>query len=113
MFLDTDQNPRTGCARGTFGAEYALVAYSLGSGERFLLGRCARGRWRFGRARALAGSFAAAALTFTLRRGVLPARSGFSFRIGSSGAGAARPAYDFAPDAGEASWRYALAAPAS
>src|SRR5436309_832928 len=43
VLVDTDGNTRTGCSRGTFGAEYALDVLS----RKFVFGRCDGGSWSF------------------------------------------------------------------
>jgi hypothetical protein len=108
VLVDADGNTRTGCARGTFGAEYALDVLA----RRFVFGRCTAGRWSFTRRPAsFAGSFASSGLTLRVNRKALGGTNGFTFRIGSAATSAADAAYDFAPDVGVGAWSYKIIAP--
>jgi hypothetical protein len=108
VLLNTDGNARTGCARGTFGAEYALDVLS----RRFVFGRCTAGQWSFAkRPASFAGSFAGSTLTLKANRRDLGGTSGFAFRIGAAAAGQQDATYDFAPDIGTRAWTYKVAAP--
>jgi hypothetical protein len=106
--LDTDRSTRTGCARGTFGAEYALDVLA----RKFLFGRCTGGRWSFkARPPGFGGSFADSTLTLRVNRRDLGGATAFRFRIGAAAASADEAAYDFAPDAGASAWSYTVVAP--
>jgi hypothetical protein len=108
VLLNTDGNARTGCARGTFGAEYALDVLS----RRFVFGRCTAGQWSFARRPAsFAGSFAGSTLTLKANRRALGGTSGFAFRIGAAAAGQQDATYDFAPNVGTGAWTYKVVAP--
>jgi hypothetical protein len=107
VFVDADAKVGTGCARGTFGAEYSLSAL----GRSYLFGRCVRGRWSFGRRPpSFAGSFTDSTLNLRASRRVLGGTSGLAFRIGAA-ALSGDAAYDFAPDVGTAPWGYRVLAP--
>ncbi|HYX77121.1 MAG TPA: hypothetical protein VE757_08090, partial [Gaiellaceae bacterium] len=55
VFVDADGKDGTGCARGVFGAEYALDVLA----GRYMFGRCLGGVWSFARHPAsFSGSFA-------------------------------------------------------
>ena len=108
VFLDADRKTGTGCARGAFGAEYALDVLA----GRYVFGRCVAGSWSFGqRPATFSGSFADATLTLAVNRRALRGTSRFAFRIGAATTTESRPAYDFAPDVGTAAWSYQVVAP--
>ncbi|HMI21604.1 MAG TPA: hypothetical protein VK496_01685, partial [Gaiellaceae bacterium] len=108
LFVDADGKIGTGCARGAFGAEYALDVLS----DRFVFGRCAGGSWDFTkRPASFSGSFAGSTLTLKANRCDLGGASRFAFRIGAAAATGADPAYDFAPDIGTSPWSYQVIAP--
>jgi hypothetical protein len=108
LLLDTDGNRRTGCARGTFGAEYALDVLA----RKFVFGRCDRGQWSFARKPAsFTGSFADSTLTLRANRRDLGRASGFAFRIGAATAADGDSTYDFAPNIGTNAWVYKVVAP--
>jgi hypothetical protein len=108
LLVDADGRAGTGCARGVFGAEYALDVLA----GRYVFGRCVRGRWDFGkRPASFGGSFADSTLTLTANRRDLGGASRFTFRVGAAAATGADPAYDFAPDVGTAAWSYQVIAP--
>ena len=108
VFVDADGKAGTGCARGVFGAEYALDVLA----GRYVFGRCVGGRWSFGqRPATFSGSFADSTLTLAVNRRALGGTSRFSFRIGAATTTESRPAYDFAPDVGTAAWSYQVVAP--
>jgi hypothetical protein len=108
VFVDADGKAGTGCARGVFGAEYALDVLA----GRYVFGRCVAGSWSFARRPAtFSGSFADSALTLTVNRRALAGVSRFAFRIGAATTTESRPAYDFAPDVGTAAWSYQVVAP--
>jgi hypothetical protein len=107
VLVDADGNPRSGCARGTFGAEYALDVLA----RRFLFGRCSGGEWSFARKPpSFGGSFAGSTLTLRANRRDLGGTNGFAFRIGAAAAGT-DDAYDFAPNTGTSAWTYKIVAP--
>jgi hypothetical protein len=108
LLIDADGRTGTGCARGVFGAEYALDVLA----GRYAFGRCVRGRWDFGkRPASFGGSFADSTLALKANRRDLGGASRFAFRIGAAAATGADPAYDFAPDVGTAAWSYQVIAP--
>jgi hypothetical protein len=108
VLVDADGKTGTGCARGTFGAEYALDVLA----GRYVLGRCVQGSWDFSRRPAsFAGSFASSTLTLRANRRDLGGANRFDFRIGAAAATGANPAYDFAPDIGTRAWTYEVIAP--
>ena len=108
VLVDADGRTGTGCARGTFGAEYALDAIA----GRYVFGRCGRGSWDFtSRPASFSGSFASSTLTLKANRRDLGGASRFDFRIGAGAATGADPAYDFAPDIGTSAWSYQVIAP--
>jgi hypothetical protein len=108
LFVDVDGKTGTGCARGAFGAEYALDVLA----GRYVFGRCLRGRWDFGyRPTSFGGSFAASTLTLRTNRRDLGGASRFDFRVGAAAATGVDPAYDFAPDIGSSPWSYRVIAP--
>jgi hypothetical protein len=108
VLVDADGKTGTGCARGTFGAEYALDVLA----GRYVFGRCVQGNWDFSRRPAsFSGSFASSTLTLKANRRDLGGTSRFDFRIGAAAATGANPAYDFAPDTGTTAWRYQVIAP--
>ena len=108
VLVDADGKTGTGCARGTFGAEYALDVLA----GRYVFGRCVQGNWDFSRRPAsFSGSFASSTLTLKANRRDLGGTSRFDFRIGAAAATGANPAYDFAPDIGTSAWSYQVIAP--
>ena len=108
VLIDADGKSGTGCARGTFGAEYALDVLA----RRYFFGRCARGQWSFaGKPASFRGLFSGLTLTLSANRRDLGGTSGFAFRIGAAGAGTTDSSYDFAPDVGSSPWSYKLLAP--
>ena len=108
LLLDADGKTGTGCARGIFGAEYALGVVA----GRYVFGRCLRGLWEFGkRPASFGGSFASSTLTLKANRRDLGGAGRFAFRVGAAAATRADPAYDFAPDVGAAGWSYEVIAP--
>lgn len=108
VFVDADGKAGTGCARGVFGAEYALDVLA----GRYVFGRCVGGGWSFGQHPAtFSGSFAGSTLTLAVNRRALGGMSRFAFRIGAATTTESRPAYDFAPDVGTAAWSYQVLAP--
>ena len=108
VFVDADGKAGTGCARGVFGAEYALDVLA----GRYVFGRCVAGSWSFaGRPATFSGSFADSTLTLAVNRRALGGTSRFAFRIGGATTTESRPAYDFAPDVGTAAWTYQVVAP--
>jgi hypothetical protein len=108
LFVDADGKTGTGCARGAFGAEYALDVLS----DRYVFGRCFRGSWDFSRRPAsFRGSFEGSTLTLRANRRDLGGAARFDFRIGAASATGTDPAYDFAPDIGTSPWRYEVIAP--
>jgi hypothetical protein len=108
VLVDADGTTGTGCARGTFGAEYALDVLA----SRFVFGRCVQGSWDFsGRPASFSGSFASSTLTLKANRRDLGGANRFDFRIGAAAATGANPAYDFAPDIGMSAWSYQVIAP--
>ena len=108
VLVDADGKTGTGCARGTFGAEYALDVLA----GRYVFGRCVQGSWDFSRRPAsFSGSFASATLTLKANRRDLGGANRFDFRIGAAAATGANPAYDFAPDIGTRAWSYQVIAP--
>jgi hypothetical protein len=108
VLVDADGNAQTGCARGTFGAEYALDVLS----RKYLFGRCDDGKWSFTRRPAsFGGSFAGSTLTLRASRRDLGGTNGFAFRIGAATAGHEDASYDFAPNIGSSPWTYKVVAP--
>jgi hypothetical protein len=108
VLLDTDGNARTGCARGTFGAEYALDVLS----RKFVFGRCDGAQWNFSKKPpSFSGSFSGSTLTLRANRRDLGGANGFSFRIGAASAADGDAAYDFAPNIGTSAWAYKVVAP--
>jgi hypothetical protein len=108
LLVDADGKTGTGCARGIFGAEYALDVLA----GRYVFGRCLRGRWEFGRRPiSFGGSFATSTLTLKANRRDLGGTGRFAFRVGAAAVTQADPAYDFAPDVGTAGWSYEVIAP--
>jgi hypothetical protein len=108
VLLNTDGKVGTGCARGTFGAEFALDVLA----NRYLFGRCSKGRWSFTKKpRSFTGSFAGSTLTLRVNRRDLGGASSFQFRIGSAAATETEAAYDFAPDVSAVAWAYRVLAP--
>jgi hypothetical protein len=108
VFVDADRKAGTGCARGVFGAGYALDVLA----GRYVFGRCLAGAWSFARRPAtFSGSFADSTLTLVVNRRALGGTSRFAFRIGAATTTESRPAYDFAPDVGTVAWSYQVVAP--
>jgi len=108
LLVDADGKTGTGCARGAFGAEYALDMLA----GRYVFGRCIRGTWDFSkRPASFGGSFGGSTLTLKANRRDLGGASRFDFRIGAAAATGADPAYDFAPDIGTSPWSYQVIAP--
>ena len=108
LLVDADGKTGTGCARGVFGAEYALDVIA----GRYVFGRCLRGNWDFSkRPASFGGSFAGSTLTLKANRRDLGGTSRFDFRLGAAAATGAHPAYDFAPDIGTSPWSYQVIAP--
>ena len=108
IFVDADGKAGTGCARGVFGAEYALDVLA----GRYVFGRCVAGAWSFARRPAsFSGSFVDSTLTLAVNRRELGGTSRLAFRIGAATTTESRPAYDFAPDVGTAAWSYQVVAP--
>jgi hypothetical protein len=108
VLLDTDRKQHTGCAGGTFGAEYALDVLS----RRFIFGRCSRGVWTFTKkAASFGGSFAHSTLTLRANRRDLGGANALQFRVGAATTATSDPAYDFAPDIGTSAWSYKIVAP--
>jgi len=108
LLVDADGKTSTGCARGPFGAEYALDVLA----GRYVFGRCLDGSWDFTRRPAsFGGSFAGSTLTLKANRRDLGGAGRFDFRIGAASATGADPAYDFAPDIGTSPWSYRVIAP--
>jgi len=108
VFIDADGKTGTGCARGVFGAEYALDVLA----GRYVFGRCLSGRWSFSnRPTSFSGSFASSTLTLKVNRRDLGGTSRLDFRIGAAATTEADPAYDFAPDIGATAWSYQVIAP--
>ena len=65
LLVDADGKTGTGCARGPFGAEYALDVLA----GRYVFGRCLDGSWDFTRrAASFGGSFAGSTLTLKANR---------------------------------------------
>jgi hypothetical protein len=108
VLINADAKVGTGCARGVFGAEYALDVLA----NRYVFGRCISGRWDFTRRPAsLRGSFADSTLILKASRRALGGTSRFAFRIGAAAATQADPAFDFAPDVGTSPWIYRVLRP--
>jgi hypothetical protein len=108
LMLDVDRKTGTGCARGVFGAEFALDVLA----NRYVFGRCVRGRWDFSkRPASFSGTFAGSTLTLKANRRDLGGTSRFAFRIGAAATTEADPAYDVAPDIGTSAWSYKVIAP--
>jgi hypothetical protein len=108
LMVDADGKTGTGCARGVFGAEFALDVLA----NRYVFGRCTRGQWDFSkRPASFSGAFAGSTLTLKANRRDLGGTSQFDFRIGAAATTEADPAYDFAPDIGTSAWSYQVIAP--
>jgi hypothetical protein len=108
LLIDADRRKGTGCARGVFGAEYALDAL----GNRYSFGRCVHGEWDFANPPAsFGGSYSESTLTLKANRRDLGGTSRFDFRIGAAAITGSDPAYDFAPDVGTTGWNYQVVAP--
>lgn len=108
ILIDADGKSGTGCARGSFGAEYALDVLAT----RYVFGRCVAGHWDFSHPPAsFRGSFGGSTLTLQVGRRDLGGSNDFKFRVGSAGTSDAGAGYDFAPDVGLAPWSYRIVAP--
>jgi hypothetical protein len=108
LLVDADGKTGTGCARGVFGAEYALDVLA----NQYVFGRCTRGEWDFTkRPVSFGGSFVGSTLTLQVNRSDLGASSRFSFRVGAAETTGADPGYDFAPDVGAIPWSYQVIVP--
>lgn len=108
VFVDADGKAGTGCARGIFGAEYALDVLA----GRYVFGRCVAGAWGFARRRvSFSGSFVGSMLTLGVNRRELGGTGRFAFRVGAATTTESLPAYDFAPDVGTPAWTYKVIAP--
>ena len=108
VLVDADGDSGTGCARGAFGAEYALDVLA----QRYVFGRCVRGEWNFTRPPAsFRGAYRASTLTLQVNRRDLGGTSDFKFRVGSAGTSEGGAAYDFAPNVGLVPWNYRIVAP--
>jgi hypothetical protein len=108
VLVDADGRSGTGCSRGTFGAEYALDVLA----QRYVFGRCVRGRWDFTRPPAsFRGSFGSSTLTLRANRRDLGGANGFEFRVGAAGTTQRDSSYDFAPNVGLDAWAYKIVAP--
>lgn len=108
VFVDADGKLGSGCARGVFGAEYALDVLA----GRYVFGRCVGGAWSFGRRpSSFSGSFANSTLTLGVNLRELGGTRRFAFRIGAATTTESLPAYDFAPDVGTPAWSYDVIAP--
>jgi hypothetical protein len=107
VFVNADARLGTGCARGTFGAEYSLSTL----GGRYVFGRCSGGTWSFARTPAsFSGAFGGSTLTFRVNRRDLGGARALAFRVGAAALNT-DGAYDFAPDVGTAAWSYRVVAP--
>lgn len=108
VLVDADGKASTGCARGSFGAEYALDVLA----QRYVFGRCIRGQWDFTKPPAsFRGSYGSSTLTLQVNRRELGGSTNFKFRVGSAGTSDDGAAYDFAPNVGLAPWNYRVIAP--
>jgi hypothetical protein len=108
VLVDADGKAGTGCARGAFGAEYALDVLA----QRYVFGRCIKGQWDFTRPPAsFRGSYGGSTLTLQVSRRDLGGGSNFKFRVGSAGTSDDGAAYDFAPNVGVTPWSYHIVAP--
>jgi hypothetical protein len=108
LLVDADGKAGTGCARGVFGAEYALDVLA----NRYVFGHCTHGEWDFTkRPASFGGSFAGSTLTLKVNRRDLGAATHFSFRVGAAETTGADPGYDFAPDVGASPWSYRVIVP--
>jgi hypothetical protein len=108
LLVDADGNVRTGCARGTFGAEYALDVLA----RKYVFGRCEHGQWDFTHKPAsFRGSFSGSTLTLQANRRDLGSTRAFAFRVGAAATTAEDAAYDFAPNTGTSAWTYKVVAP--
>jgi hypothetical protein len=108
LLIDADRRKGTGCARGVFGAEFALDVL----GSRYTFGRCVHGEWDFANPPAsFGGSYSESTLTLKANRRDLGGTSRFDFRIGAAAITGSDPAYDFAPDVGTTGWNYKVVAP--
>jgi hypothetical protein len=108
ILVDADGKTGTGCARGAFGAEYALDVLA----QRYMFGRCIKGHWDFTRPPAsFRGSYGSSTLTMQVSRRDLGGGSNFKFRVGSAGTSDDGAAYDFAPNVGLTPWSYHIVAP--
>ncbi len=108
ILVDADGKTSTGCARGTFGAEYALDVLA----QRYVFGRCSHGQWDFTKPPAsFRGSYGGSVLTLQVSRRDLGGATNFKFRVGSAGTSDDGAAYDFAPNVGLTPWSYHVIAP--
>jgi hypothetical protein len=108
VLVNADGRSSTGCARGAFGAEYALDVLA----QRYVFGRCVHGEWEFTRPPAsFRGSYGDSTLTLQVSRRDLGGATDFKFRVGSAGTSEGDAAYDFAPNVGLADWSYRIVAP--
>jgi hypothetical protein len=108
LLVDADGKAGTGCARGVFGAEYALDVLA----NQYVFGRCTRGEWDFTkRPASFGGSFAGSTLTLKVNRSDLGNSTRFSFRVGAAETTGTDPGYDFAPDVGAIPWSYQVIVP--
>jgi hypothetical protein len=108
VLVDADGKSSTGCARGAFGAEYALDVLA----QRYVFGRCVHGQWNFTRPpSSFRGSYGASMLTLQVNRRDLGGATNFKFRVGSAGTNDSGASYDFAPNVGLAPWVYRVIAP--
>ena len=108
VLVDADSKAGTGCARGAFGAEYALDVLA----QRYVFGRCIKGHWDFTRPpSSFRGSYGGSTLTLQVSRRDLGGGNNFKFRVGSAGTSDDGAAYDFAPNVGLTPWSYHVVAP--
>jgi hypothetical protein len=108
ILVDADGKAGTGCARGAFGAEYALDVLA----QRYVFGRCIKGHWDFTRPPAsFRGSYGGSTLTVQVSRRDLGGGNNFKFRVGTAGTSDDGAAYDFAPNVGLTPWSYRIVAP--
>jgi hypothetical protein len=108
VLVDADGKSSTGCARGAFGAEYALDVLA----QRYVFGRCVRGQWNFTQPPAsFRGSYGGSTLTLQVNRRDLGGATNFKFRVGTAGTNDDGASYDFAPNVGLSPWTYHVVAP--
>src|SRR5262249_50017816 len=97
VFVDADGKAGTGCARGVYGAEYALDVLA----GRNVFRRCMAGSWSFARRPAsFSGSFAGSTLTLAVNRRELGGASRLAFRIRPATAAEGHPPSPFAAQVG-------------